>query len=38
MNITTPRAKTITYKARIADVEYGVIRNVTTHFVTLARA
>ncbi|SMB93199.1 hypothetical protein [Deinococcus hopiensis] len=37
MNITTPRAKTITYKARVADVEYGVIRSVTTHFVTLAR-
>lgn len=34
---TAPRAKTVTYKARVADREYGVIRSIQHHYVTLTR-
>ena len=39
MNTTTPtaRAKTVTYKTRVADYEYGVVRSIDTVFVTLTR-
>ena len=39
MNNTTtaPRPKTVTYRARVADVEYGVTLSVTTHHITLTR-